>query len=178
MTISTLLVANRGEIARRVIRTAKEMGIHCVAVYVDADRDAPFVDDADEAVRLDTGYLDAQCVLAAARASGADALHPGYGYLSENAAFAEAVEAAGLTWVGPPPPAIAQMGDKLAAKRVAAAAGVPVLASTEDLRDAGTVGYPLLVKAVGGGGGRGMRVVTSPEGLDEAVAAARREDAT
>jgi len=175
VTISTLLIANRGEIARRVMRTAREMGIRCVAVYVDDDADAPFVADADEAVRLPAGYLDADAILAAAAATGADAVHPGYGYLSENAGFAASVLAAGLAWVGPPPAAIASMGDKLAAKRAAVAAGVPVLASCEDPADAAAVGYPLLVKAVGGGGGRGMRVVTAPEDLNEAVASARRE---
>jgi propionyl-CoA carboxylase alpha chain len=179
--IASLLVANRGEIARRVMRTAHEMGIRCIAVYVDADEHAPFVAEAHEAVRLDTGYLDAGAIVAAALASGADAVHPGYGFLSENAAFAEAVEAAGLTWVGPSPATIEAMGDKLAAKRLAEQAGVPTLPSTDrpdDPAEAERVGYPVLVKAAAGGGGKGMRIVESPEHLAEAVASARREAAS
>jgi propionyl-CoA carboxylase alpha chain len=175
VTISTLLVANRGEIARRVIRTARAMGLRTVAIYVDADARSPYVDDADVAVRIETGYLDAAAILTAARDVGADAIHPGYGFLSENAAFAEAVESAGLTWVGPSPASIASMGDKLSAKELAIAAGVPTLPHATDPADAHQVGYPLLVKASAGGGGKGMRVVNSPEDLDEAVAAARRE---
>lgn len=178
MIFSTLLVANRGEIARRIIRTARDMGIRCVAVYVDADADAPFVADADEAVRLETSYLDSEAVLHAARVTGAGAVHPGYGFLSENAAFATAVIDAGLVWVGPPPKAIAAMGDKLAAKKLAVAAGVPTLAYSDDPHEAASVGYPVLVKASAGGGGKGMRVVTSPADLDEAVAAAQREAAS
>ncbi len=174
---SSVLVANRGEIARRVFRTARAMGMRCVAVYVDADADAPYVHDADEAVRLVTGHLDGAAVVAAALATGADAVHPGYGFLSESADFAEAVLAAGLVWVGPPPQVIAAMGDKLVAKAAAVAAGVPTLASSDQPDDDSDVGYPLLVKAAGGGGGKGMRVVTGPADLGEAVAAARREAA-
>ena len=111
MSLTTLLIANRGEIARRIIRSARDMGIRCVAVYVDADTDAPFVHDADEARRIDSSYLDADAVLEAARASGADSLHPGYGFLSENADFARQVAGAGIVWVGPSPEAIEQMGD-------------------------------------------------------------------
>lgn len=175
MTISTLLIANRGEIARRVIRGARAMGIRCVAVYVDADAGAPFVSDADEAIRLSTTYLDAEAIIAAALRSGADAVHPGYGFLSENAEFAERVEAAGLTWIGPPPKVIAAMGDKLAAKKMASAAGLAVLSSSEDVNDAASIGYPLMVKAAAGGGGKGMRVVSDRAQLDESVASARRE---
>jgi propionyl-CoA carboxylase alpha chain len=152
--------------------------MRCVAVYVDADADASFLADADEAVRLPTSYLDGPAVLDAARATGADAIHPGYGFLSENAAFAAAVIDAGLVWVGPSPAVIEAMGDKLAAKRTAVEAGVPTLPSTDDLRGADTIGYPLLVKAAAGGGGKGMRVVTDPADLEEAVAAARREAAS
>ena len=179
--ITSLLIANRGEIARRVVRTAREMGVRCIAVYVDADEAAPFVAEADEAVKLDTGYLDGAAIIAAALASGADAVHPGYGFLSENAAFAADVEAAGLVWVGPSPSTIEAMGDKLAAKRLAVEAGVPTLASSDDPDDpdeAARVGYPLLVKAAAGGGGKGMRVVTAPDELAEAVASARREAAS
>jgi propionyl-CoA carboxylase alpha chain len=177
-TFSSLLVANRGEIARRVFRTAHAMGLRTVAVYVDADADAPFVGDAVEAVRLATGYLDGASIIAAAKAVGAEAVHPGYGFLSENAGFARAVVDAGLVWVGPPPAVVEVMGDKLAAKRAAVDAGVPVLPSSEDPADAGAVGFPLLVKAAAGGGGKGMRVVTQPADLDEAVAAAKREAAS
>ncbi len=151
------------------------MGLRTVAVFVDADADAPFVTDADLAVRLEGGYLDGPGVIAAARRAGAHAIHPGYGFLSENAEFARAVIDAGLIWVGPRPEVIASMGDKINAKAAAVAAGVPTLPSTEDPLAAGDVGYPLLVKASAGGGGKGMRIVERAEDLDEAVAAARRE---
>ena len=184
--ISRILVANRGEIACRVFRTAKDMGISTVAVYADGDADASFVRDADLAIALDgttsaQTYLDIDKVLAACKASGADAVHPGYGFLSENAQFAEAVEAMGLTWVGPPVAAIKQMGDKLAAKALMTAAKVPTLPAQEvtdstDLEKAAEdIGYPVLVKASAGGGGRGMRIVEDPAALDDAVAGARRE---
>jgi propionyl-CoA carboxylase alpha chain len=175
VSFSTLLVANRGEIARRVIRTAHDMGIRCVAVYTAADAMAPFVQEADEAVRLPGSYLDGKAILEAARAAGAGAVHPGYGFLSENAGFAADVLAAGLVWVGPSPEAIERMGDKLAAKALASEVGVPTLPGSERIRDAAKVGFPLLVKAAAGGGGKGMRVVESAARLEEAVAAARRE---
>ncbi len=173
--ITTVLVANRGEIARRVFRTARAMGLRTVAVFTDADADAPFVRDADVAVRLPGTYLDGDGIVAAARRSGADAVHPGYGFLSENAAFARSVAEAGLVWVGPTAEVIEAMGDKLAAKAAAVDAGVPTLPSTVDPADAEAVGFPLLVKASAGGGGKGMRIVARPEDLDDAVAAARRE---
>ncbi len=173
--MGTLLVANRGEIARRVFRTARAMGMRCVAVFSDADAGAPFVAEADVAVRLPGGYLDAGAVVAAAVQAGADAVHPGYGFLAENAGFARAVTGAGRVWVGPGPGAIETMGDKLAAKAAAAAAGVPTLPTSEDPADTGEVGFPLMVKAAAGGGGKGMRLVSDPEDLEEAVAAARRE---
>jgi propionyl-CoA carboxylase alpha chain len=184
--ISKLLIANRGEIARRVMRTASSMGIHTVAIYADPDADAPFVAEADDAEALGgrtaaETYLDVDLVLAAAERTGADAVHPGYGFLSENAGFAKAVIDAGLTWVGPPPDVIAAMGDKLSAKRLLDAAGVPVLPSvevTDDLDVVGAatgIGFPVLVKASAGGGGKGMRVVEHASGLLDAVAAARRE---
>jgi len=175
VSFTTLLVANRGEIARRIIRSAHDMGVRCVAVYVDADVDAPFVRDADEAVRLETSYLDAAAILAAATASGAGAVHPGYGFLSENADFAARVAAAGLAWVGPSPEAIEQMGDKIAAKALAEKAQVPTLPGSEDPGAASQVGYPLLVKAAAGGGGKGMRIVESEKTLEESLLAARRE---
>jgi len=178
MSFSTLLIANRGEIARRILRTTRAMGLRSVAVYTEADAEAPFVREADEAVRLPGGYLDGKAIRAAAQATGAGALHPGYGFLSENADFARDVSAAGLAWVGPSPEAIAQMGDKLAAKRLAIENDVPCLPGSDDPTAGGDVGYPLLVKAAAGGGGKGMRIVASPQQLEEAVAAARREAAS
>jgi acyl-CoA carboxylase subunit alpha len=187
--IGKLLVANRGEIAARVMRTAHALGIATVAVYSDPDADAPFVALADEAVRLpgsapaDT-YLRGDLVLAAARATGADAVHPGYGFLSENAGFARACSDAGVTFVGPSPEAIAAMGSKVEAKSLMAGAGVPVLpgetvTDDTDLAAAGEhIGFPVLVKAAFGGGGRGMRVVGNAGELAEAVASARREAAS
>ena len=174
-SFDTLLVANRGEIARRIMRSARAMGLRCVAVYVADDADAPFVREADEAWRLATSYLDGDAILRAARATGAGALHPGYGFLSENAAFARAVEKKGVAWVGPSPEVIECMGDKIAAKALAVKAKNPVLPGTNDVRDADATGYPLLVKAAAGGGGKGMRVVQRAEDLAEAVAAAQRE---
>ncbi|WP_174645950.1 acetyl-CoA carboxylase biotin carboxylase subunit, partial [Mycobacteroides abscessus] len=186
--IKKLLVANRGEIARRVFRTCRELGIATVAVYSDADADAWHVDDADEAVRLPGSspaetYLDGDRVIAAALLTGADAVHPGYGFMSENAGFARACADAGLVFVGPPPDAIDAMGSKLTAKAMMADAGVPVLPGgdatgldPDKLRKLGAeIGYPLLVKASAGGGGRGMRVVESADDLDGAVASASRE---
>jgi propionyl-CoA carboxylase alpha chain len=175
VTFETVLVANRGEIARRVIRGAKALGLRSVAVYVDADADAPYVRDADVAVRVATSYLDGEAIIEAARLSGAEAIHPGYGFLSENGGFAANVEAASLVWIGPSPRVIDAMGDKLAAKKVAIRAGVPVLASSDNPDDATTIGFPLIVKAAAGGGGKGMHVVADPSQLDEALASARRE---
>jgi propionyl-CoA carboxylase alpha chain len=185
-TISKLLVANRGEIAARVMRTAHDLGVSTVAVYSDPDADAPFVDLADESVRLPGAtpaetYLRGDAVIAAARATGADAVHPGYGFLSENAGFARDCAAAGLTFVGPSPDAIASMGSKLEAKALMDDAGVPVLpgATVTDGTDLGAVaekiGFPVLVKAAFGGGGRGMRIVRGPGELVDAVDGARRE---
>ena len=189
--IRKLLVANRGEIAARVMRTARSMDIATVAVFSDADADAPFVRAADEAVALPGNtpaetYLRAEAIIEAALRTGADAVHPGYGFLSENAAFAAACAHAGLVFVGPSPQAIESMGSKTAAKELMATAGVPVLpwvtigdhdqvdaALTQRVRD--TVGFPVMVKAAYGGGGRGIRVVDEPSGLLDAVTAARRE---
>ena len=176
--LSSILVANRGEIARRVFRTARSMGMRCVAVFVDADADAPFVTEADEAVRLAGGYLDGEAIIAAALSTGSDAIHPGYGFLAENAAFAAAVEAAGIIWIGPSPEVISSMGDKLSAKDAAVAAGVPTLPSSDDPTADDEVGYPILVKAAAGGGGKGMHLVERPEDLAEAVATAQREAAS
>ncbi len=170
---ASVLIANRGEIARRVIRTLDRLGIHSVAIYTPADRTALHVREAGNAVAV-ASYLDIEAVLAAAQRMGAEALHPGYGFLSENPALARACQAAGVTFIGPPPEASALMGDKVAAKAAAQRAGLPVVASftPEEARDAP---YPLLVKAAAGGGGRGMRVVQRPEDLDAALASARRE---
>ncbi|MGH8804410.1 MAG: biotin carboxylase N-terminal domain-containing protein [Polaromonas sp.] len=186
-----LLIANRGEIARRIMRTARAMGIRTVAVYSDADAGALHVRDADLAWALGgnssaDSYLRIDKLIAAARASGADAVHPGYGFLSENAAFAEAVLAAGLLWVGPPPAAIRQLGSKSAAKQLAQAQGVPCLpgyqgADQSDARfqaEANQIGYPLMVKAVAGGGGRGMRLVQEAAQLPAALQGARSEAAS
>ncbi|MEM7287781.1 MAG: biotin carboxylase N-terminal domain-containing protein [Actinomycetota bacterium] len=172
--INSVLVANRGEIARRVFRTAREMGIRTTAIHVDADAGAPFVREADVAVRVES-YMDVEAVVAAAKATGSEAIHPGYGFLSENAGFAQAVAAAGIMWLGPSPDVIAAMGDKLEAKRRAVAAGVPTLPSTEDPTAGDEIGYPLLVKAAAGGGGKGMRIVDAADELAESVAAAQRE---
>ncbi|MCW2677303.1 MAG: accA3 [Modestobacter sp.] len=185
--ITKLLVANRGEIALRVMRTAREMDVATVAVFSDPDADAPFVAAADEAVRLPGStpaetYLRGDLVIAAALATGAQAVHPGYGFLSENAGFARDCAAAGLVFVGPTPEAIESMGSKTAAKELMATAGVPVLPGVvvgEDLaglrEQAATIGYPVLVKAAFGGGGRGMRIVAGPAELLPAVEGARRE---
>jgi acetyl/propionyl-CoA carboxylase alpha subunit len=170
MAMRKLLVANRGEIALRVFRACRELGIATVAVAPDDDAGSLHARSADETVRI-SSYLEAGEHVRAAQEAGADAIHPGYGFLAENARFAEAVEAAGLTWVGPPPDALRAGGDKLEAKRIAREAGVPVVPEGEP----DEIGFPLLVKAAAGGGGRGMRVVREPAELDEALAAARRE---
>ncbi len=182
MTITTLLVANRGEIACRIFRTCRDLGITTVAVYSDADADALHVREADLAVRLpgaapaDT-YLRGDLVVAAARAAGADAVHPGYGFLSENAAFAAAVQDAGLVWVGPPVKAIELMASKTRAKELMAGAGVPLLAPV-DPATAGEDDLPLLLKAASGGGGRGMRIVRELDALPGELLAAAAEAAS
>ena len=175
MSFSSVLVANRGEIARRIIRGAREMGLITVAVFVEADADAPYVVEADHSLLLVTSYLDGDAIIAAAQRSGAQAIHPGYGFLSENAEFAAAVEDAGLVWIGPPSHVIASMGDKLEAKELALAAGVPVLPSSDDLGSSSSVGFPLMIKAAAGGGGKGMRIVVEADDLVDAVSAAQRE---
>jgi acetyl-CoA/propionyl-CoA carboxylase biotin carboxyl carrier protein len=178
----TVLVANRGEIAIRVCGTLAGMGIRSVAVYTDADAGARHVAEADEAVRVGS-YLSIEDVVAAARVTGAEAVHPGYGFLAENAAFARACAEAGLVFVGPPPSAIEAMGDKIRAKQTVSAAGVPVVPgrtelgmSDDDLvAAAAEVGYPVLVKPSAGGGGKGMRRVEAAEDLPAALESARRE---
>jgi acetyl/propionyl-CoA carboxylase alpha subunit len=182
-----ILIANRGEIAVRIVRTCREMGIESVAVYSDADAGAAHVAAADRAEPIGpaaaaASYLSIPAILDAARRSGAEAIHPGYGFLAEQAAFAEAVEGAGMAFIGPPASTLAQLGDKLAARRAAAEAAVPIvpglLVPLEDegqLGAAGEVGFPALLKAAAGGGGRGMRRVDSAAGLRGALVSARRE---
>jgi propionyl-CoA carboxylase alpha chain len=182
MTIRTLLVANRGEIARRITATCRELGIGTVAVFSDPDADAPHAREADAAVRLPGAapaqtYLRADLIVRAALDAGADAVHPGYGFLAENADFAAAVVEAGLTWVGPPAAAIASMGSKTQAKRLMAEASVPVLGAIDPQR-ATADDLPLLIKAAAGGGGRGMRIVRKLEELPAALASARTEAAS
>ncbi len=184
--LDSVLVANRGEIARRVIRTARTMGIRAVAVYSDADADLPYVREADEAVHIGPAqparsYLDAAALIEAARKTGAAAVHPGYGFLAENADFARRVIEAGLTWVGPDPGAIEQMGDKIRARNLMEQAGVPVSPGTrEPVTDVATavtqaerIGYPVMVKAAGGGGGIGMGAAADEAGLRAAFETAR-----
>ncbi|MGZ4631630.1 MAG: biotin carboxylase N-terminal domain-containing protein, partial [Actinomycetes bacterium] len=174
----SVLVANRGEIARRVIRTVQRMGLRAVAVFSEADAELPYVAEADEAILLGPAapaqsYRNASAVLEAARQSGAQAVHPGYGFLSEDAAFAARVGQAGLTWVGPSPEAIEQMGDKIRARNLVSAAGVPVSRGTTSpvadaaaaLAAASDIGFPLMVKASAGGGGMGMSVAADETAL-------------
>jgi acetyl-CoA carboxylase biotin carboxylase subunit len=183
-----ILVANRGEIALRIMRSAREMGIKTVAVYSDADRVMPFVQYADEAINIgpapsSQSYLLGDKIIIAALQTGADAIHPGYGFLSENARFAQAVADAGLTFIGPSAAAIEMMGSKLAAKRAAQQFGVPMVPGTEtplrSLEEAKevvkTTGFPILIKASAGGGGKGMRVVNAPEELEEQIRMAKSE---
>lgn len=176
MPITRVLVANRGEIARRVFATCRRLGVGTVAVYTDPDAAAPHVAEADARVRLPktNDYLNAEAIIAAARAAGADAVHPGYGFLSENAEFAAAVQQAGLTWVGPPVDAVRAMGSKIESKKLMSAAGVPVLEEL-DPESVTEAQLPVLVKASAGGGGRGMRVVRELSALTAEVEAARRE---
>ena len=184
--LDSVLVANRAEIARRVLRTARRMGIRAVAVYSDADADLPYVREADEAVHIGPAqparsYLDAAALIGAARKTGAAAVHPGYGFLAENADFARQVIAAGLTWVGPDPEAIEQMGDKIRARNLMERAGVPVSPGTREpvtdvataVAEADRIGYPVMVKAAAGGGGIGMGAAADEAGLRTAFETAR-----
>src|ERR1700689_2318768 len=182
----SVLVANRGEIARRVIRTARRVGIRAGAGDSDADADLPYVGEADEAVHIGPApparsYLDAAAILDAAGKTGAAAVHPGYGFLAENAEFARQVGAAGLIWVGPDPAAIEQMGDKIRARNLMERAGVPVSPGSREpvtdvaaaLAEADRIGYPVMVKAAAGGGGIGMGVAAGPADLQTAFETAR-----
>ena len=178
MTFHKLLIANRGEIACRIIKSAHEMGISCVAVYTNADSESPFVRQADEAIKLSDTYLNGKEIIEAAIQTGAQAIHPGYGFLSENAKFSRDVLKAGLIWVGPSSKVITSMGDKLKAKDIAEKAGVPTLPMTTDPKKANTIGYPILIKAAAGGGGKGMRIVESKKDLKESLLGAQREAMT
>jgi acetyl-CoA carboxylase biotin carboxylase subunit len=186
--LESVLVANRGEIARRVIRTVRAMGIRSIAVYSEADAGLPFVREADEAVLLGPppparSYLDIEAVIGAARRAGASAIHPGYGFLAENPAFAARVIAEGLTWIGPPPAAIEQMGDKINARNLMEQAGVPVAAGSREpvtdvaaaLAEAGRIGYPVMVKAAAGGGGIGMSTAADATELRSSFETARSQ---
>ena len=175
MTFHKLLIANRGEIACRIIKSAHDMGISCVAVYVDADADSLFVKQADEAIRLSDSYLNSKEIISAAQSTGAQAIHPGYGFLSENAKFSRDVLKEGLIWVGPNSRVITSMGDKLKAKVLAEKAGVPTLPMTTDPKKAGSIGFPVLIKAAAGGGGKGMRIVENKKDLKESILSAQRE---
>ena len=178
MTFHKLLIANRGEIACRIIKSAHKMGISCVAVYTNADSESPFVRQADEAIKLSDTYLNGKEIIEAAKQTGAQAIHPGYGFLSENAKFSRDVLKAGLIWVGPSSKVITSMGDKLKAKDIAEKAGVPTLPMTTDPKKANTIGYPILIKAAAGGGGKGMRIVESKKDLKESLLGAQREAMT
>jgi len=175
MKINSILIANRGEIACRIIRTANEMGIKTIAVYEEADSNATFVSMSDVAVKLKNGYLDADEIVDAAKKTGADAIHPGYGFLSENSIFARKVIRNNIIWIGPTPHVIKVMGDKIKAKELAIKAKVPTLEKAESIKDSKQLGFPLLIKAAAGGGGKGMRIVNNKDELKDAVAAAKRE---
>ena len=175
MRFNSILVANRGEIACRIMQTAQFMGIKCVAVFVDADKDAPFVKMADEAIKLSSSYMDGSAIIDAAKQSGAEAIHPGYGFLSENAAFARKVKSNKLIWIGPSPHVIKVMGDKLKAKEIAEKSGVPTLPMTSNTKDVKKIGYPILIKAAAGGGGKGMRIVERESELKDSIVSAKRE---
>jgi propionyl-CoA carboxylase alpha chain len=178
MKINSILIANRGEIACRIIRTANEMGIKTIAVYEEADSNATFVSMSDVAVKLKNGYLDADEIVDAAKKTGADAIHPGYGFLSENSIFARKVIRNNIIWIGPTPHVIRVMGDKIKAKELAIKAKVPTLEKAESIKDSKQLGFPLLIKAAAGGGGKGMRIVNNKNELKDAVAAAKREAKT
>ena len=191
MAFDTVLVANRGEIALRIIRACKGLGLRCVAVFSEADRGASYLALADEAVCIGpapakASYLDGDAIIMAALATGAQAVHPGYGFLAENAGFAEAVEAAGLTFIGPSAPVIRLMGDKITAKQAMRRAGIPCVPGSEGallddpadcVAQAEAIGFPVIIKAAGGGGGRGMRVVHDAASLVDAIATTRQEAA-
>ena len=175
MTIKKLLISNRGEIASRIISSAHDMGISCVAIYTENDKDTPYVREADQAYKISDSYLNSKEILEIALKAKVDAIHPGYGFLSENAAFANQVKKLNIKWVGPSANAIKKMGDKLTAKEIATKANVPTLPMTSDPKKANSIGFPILVKAAAGGGGKGMRIVNKAKDLKEAIKSAERE---
>ena len=170
-----ILVANRGEIASRIIRSAHHSNLSAVAIYTNSDKDSPYVKEADQAVRIDTSYLDSAAIVKAAKETGSDAIHPGYGFLSENPDFPLLIKQKGLLWNGPSPKAISIMGDKIEAKKYAKLANLPILPSVKTEKSASKIGYPLLIKAAAGGGGKGMRIVYQKKELKDAIRLAKQE---
>lgn len=170
-----ILVANRGEIASRIIRSAHDSNLSAVAIYTNSDKDSPYVKEADQAVRIDTSYLDSAAIVKAAKETGSDAIHPGYGFLSENPDFPLLIKKKGLLWIGPSPKAISIMGDKIEAKKYAKLANLPILPSVKTEKSASKIGYPLLIKAAAGGGGKGMRIVYQKKELKDAIRLAKQE---
>ncbi len=174
-SLKTILIANRGEITSRIIRSAHNSNLKCVAIYTDSDKNSPYVKEADQAVRIDTSYLDSDAIIKAAKQTNSQAIHPGYGFLSENADFASLVKKKGLIWIGPSAEAIRIMGDKIEAKQYVKLANVPLLPSVKTEKSAIKIGFPLLVKAAAGGGGKGMRIVDNQKDLKDAIRLAKQE---
>lgn len=170
-----ILVANRGEIASRIIRSVHDSNLSAVAIYTNSDKDSPYVKEADQAVRIDTSYLDSTAIVKAAKETGSDAIHPGYGFLSENPDFPLLIKKKGLLWIGPSPKVISIMGDKIEAKKYAKLANLPILPSVKTEKSANKIGYPLLIKAAAGGGGKGMRIVYQKKELKDAIRLAKQE---
>ena len=170
-----ILVANRGEIASRIIRSAHDSNLSAVAIYTNSDKHSPYVKEADQAVRIDTSYLDSEAIVKAAKETGSQAIHPGYGFLSENPDFPLLVKKKGLLWIGPSSETIRAMGDKIEAKKYAKLANLPILPSVKTEKSARKIGYPLLIKAAAGGGGKGMRIVYKQEHLKDAIRLAKQE---
>ena len=170
-----ILVANRGEIASRIIRSAHDSNLSAVAIYTNSDKDSPYVKEADQAVRIDKSYLDGEAIVKAAMDTGSEAIHPGYGFLSENPDFPLLIKKKGLLWIGPSPEAIRAMGDKIEAKKYAKLANLPILPSVKTAKSASKIGYPLLIKAAAGGGGKGMRIVYKEKHLKDAIRLAKQE---
>ncbi len=176
--ISKILIANRGEIASRIIRSAHESNLLTVAIYTDADKNSPYVREASESIRIDSSYLDSHSIIKAAKQTNADAVHPGYGFLSENHEFANLVNKEKLIWIGPSPEAVRIMGDKIEAKKYAKKAGVPILPSGKTEKSIKDINYPLLIKAAAGGGGKGMRIVENELELKKSIKLAKLEAKT
>ena len=175
MRINRLLIANRGEIAVRIIKTAKAMGLHCVTMHSEADKNALFVKLSDESFFLPNGYLDIQTIINKSKELQVDAIHPGYGFLSENSDFCKKVKDSKIIWIGPDPETIDLMGDKINSKELCIKESIPTLLKSTEPKDAKKIGFPILVKASAGGGGKGMRIVETQSQLKDAIAAAKRE---